>query len=70
MWMLPWPPARAAYPIWSRMPAVERGDILRRAAALVRARNDELAALETLETGKPIQESSTVDIITGAEVLE
>ncbi len=62
--------ARAAYPIWSRMPAVERGDILRRAAALVRARNDELAALETLETGKPIQETSTVDIITGAEVLE
>ena len=45
--------ARAAYPIWSRMPAVERGDILRRAAALVRARNDELAALETLTRANP-----------------
>jgi betaine-aldehyde dehydrogenase len=62
--------ARAAFETWSRTPAVDRGNILRRAATLLRARNDELAELETLDTGKPISETRTVDIVTGAEVLE
>ena len=43
---------------------------MQRAAALLFERNDELARLETLDTGKPISETSTVDIITGAEVIE
>ncbi len=62
--------ARAAFASWSRMPAAERGAILRRAATLLRERNDELAQLETLDTGKTIGETRAVDIITGAEVLE
>lgn len=62
--------ARAAFNSWSQTPAAERGDILRRAATLLRERNGELAELETLDTGKPIAETSTVDIITGAEVIE
>ncbi len=62
--------AKRAYASWSKMPAAERGAILRRAAALLRERNDELAELETLDTGKAIAETSVVDIITGAEVLE
>ncbi|WP_192035635.1 betaine-aldehyde dehydrogenase [Halomonas sp. YLGW01] len=62
--------AQEAFKTWSRTPAVERGNILRRAAQLLRERNDELAELETLDTGKPIQETREVDIITGAEVLE
>jgi hypothetical protein len=62
--------ARAAYQGWSTTRAVERGNILRRAAKLVRERNDELAALETLDTGKPIAETSVVDIATGADVME
>ncbi|MFP1496554.1 aldehyde dehydrogenase family protein [Escherichia coli] len=33
-------------------------------------RNDELAKLETLDTGKAYSETSTVDIVTGADVLE
>ena len=62
--------ANEAFESWSRTPAAERGAILRRAAALLRERNDELASLETLDTGKPIAETGVVDIITGAEVIE
>jgi betaine-aldehyde dehydrogenase len=62
--------ARAAFDGWSGTRAVERGNILRRAAKLLRERNDELAALETLDTGKPIAETRVVDIATGADVIE
>jgi len=62
--------AKAAFAGWSETPPVERGAILRRAAALLRERNAELAELETLDTGKPIAETSAVDIITGVEVIE
>ncbi|MGH8203740.1 MAG: betaine-aldehyde dehydrogenase, partial [Steroidobacteraceae bacterium] len=48
----------------------ERARILRRAAAILRERNDALAALETRDTGKPIQETRVVDVISGAECLE
>ena len=43
---------------------------MRRAVDLLRERNDELALLETLDTGKPLSETRSVDIITGADVLE
>ena len=59
-----------AYPAWSSMPAAERGNILRDAARILRERNQELAELETLDTGKPISETKQVDIISGAEVIE
>ena len=62
--------ARAAFLPWANTPARERAKILLRAAELLRAENDELAELETLDTGKAIAETRTVDIITGAEVLE
>jgi betaine-aldehyde dehydrogenase len=56
--------------VWGNVPARERGRVLQRAVALLRARNDELARLETLDTGKPISETRAVDIVTGADVLE
>jgi len=62
--------ASAAFETWSQMPAAERGAILRRAVAILRERNDELAELETLDTGKPISETSVVDVATGADVVE
>lgn len=62
--------ARAAYQGWSTTRAVERGNILRRAAKMLRERNDEIAALETLDTGKPIAETAVVDVATGADVIE
>lgn len=56
--------------IWAGMTAMERSRILRRAVDLLRERNDELAMLETLDTGKAYSETRYVDIVTGADVLE
>ena len=55
---------------WAAMTGTERGRILRRAADLLRVRNQELAELETRDTGKPIQETSAVDVLSGADCLE
>ena len=62
--------ARAGFAVWSAMTGAERGRILMRSAAFLRERNDELAHLEVLDTGKPIAEASTVDVISGAECIE
>ncbi len=62
--------ARAAFPAWSKTPLSERARILQRAVAILRSRNDELARIETHDTGKPFSETSAVDIVTGADVLE
>jgi len=62
--------ARAGQARWAAMTGLERGRVMKRAADLLRARNDELAHLETLDTGKPIQETSVVDVISGADCLE
>ena len=62
--------ARQGQKIWAAMTAMERSRILRRAVDILRERNDELAKLETLDTGKAYSETSTVDIVTGADVLE
>ncbi|CAI3925304.1 Acyl-CoA reductase or other NAD-dependent aldehyde dehydrogenase (AdhE) (PDB:1A4S) [Commensalibacter communis] len=56
--------------VWGAMTAMERSRILRKAVDILRTRNDELAELETLDTGKAYSETSTVDIVTGADVLE
>jgi betaine-aldehyde dehydrogenase len=56
--------------VWAAMTAMQRSRILRRAVDILRQRNDELAALETLDTGKPLSETQAVDIVTGADVLE
>ncbi|WMJ69070.1 betaine-aldehyde dehydrogenase [Stenotrophomonas sp. 24(2023)] len=56
--------------VWAAMTAMERSRILRRAVQILRERNDELAHLETLDTGKALAETTTVDIVTGADVLE
>jgi betaine-aldehyde dehydrogenase len=55
---------------WAARPGAERARILRQAGAILRERNDPLAALETRDTGKPIQETRVVDVISGAECLE
>lgn len=56
--------------VWAGMTAMQRSRILRRAVEILRERNDELAELETLDTGKPLSETRYVDIVTGADVLE
>ena len=55
---------------WAARSGTERGRVLRRAADIMRARNHELSQLETLDTGKPYQETSLVDATSGADALE
>ena len=62
--------AKAAQRLWAARSGAERGRVLRRVADLLRARNDALARLETLDTGKPIQETAAVDILSGADCFE
>jgi betaine-aldehyde dehydrogenase len=62
--------ARKGQKIWGAMTGAERGRVLKRVADGLRARNDELARLETLDTGKPIQETSVVDVLSGADCIE
>jgi betaine-aldehyde dehydrogenase len=62
--------AKTAQPAWAAMLPVERGRILRRAADIIRARNQELSELETLDTGKAIQETLVADAASGADSLE
>ena len=62
--------ARAAQPTWARLKPVERGRILRRAAEILRARNADLARLETLDTGKAVQETLVADAASAADCLE
>ncbi|MET0169855.1 MAG: aldehyde dehydrogenase family protein, partial [Aliihoeflea sp.] len=62
--------ARSAQGQWAALKPIERGRILRRAADLLRERNDELSRLETLDTGKPIQETLVADAASAADALE
>jgi betaine-aldehyde dehydrogenase len=62
--------AKLGFAEWSKLTAVERSRILLKATALLREHNDELAAGEVLDTGKPWQEASVVDIVTGADSIE
>ena len=47
---------------WSRMTAADRGRLMFKLADLIEQHVDELAALETLDNGKPINESRHIDI--------
>ncbi|MCO6389550.1 betaine-aldehyde dehydrogenase [Aliihoeflea aestuarii] len=62
--------ARSAQAEWAALKPIERGRILRRAADLLRERNEELSRLETLDTGKPIQETLVADAASAADALE
>lgn len=55
---------------WAKYSALERSRILLKAAQLLRDANDELAKIEVLDTGKPWQEASVVDVQTGADAIE
>jgi acyl-CoA reductase-like NAD-dependent aldehyde dehydrogenase len=62
--------ARAALPAWRATPAPERARVLLRMAALVREHADEIAAVESLDVGKPISLSRAVDVETAADTYE
>ena len=54
--------ARRAFPSWSRLGAEKRKGLLLVAGRLMEQHADELALLETLDSGKPILQTTTVDV--------
>ena len=62
--------AQRAQKSWAALPGIERGQILRRAADIIRDRNRDLSILETLDTGKPLQETLVADALSGADALD
>ena len=62
--------AQQGFTTWSSMTGIERSRILLKAVALLRERNDELAVIEVADTGKPWQEASVVDVVSGADAIE
>ncbi|MEJ8857606.1 aldehyde dehydrogenase family protein [Variovorax robiniae] len=54
--------AQRAFPKWSRLAAADRGRILLRLADLIEANSEELARLESLDTGHPIRDSRNLDV--------
>jgi aminomuconate-semialdehyde/2-hydroxymuconate-6-semialdehyde dehydrogenase len=54
--------ATQAFPAWSGLPTVERARILRKIATLIRARQEELARVESMDTGKPVSAALSLDI--------
>ena len=63
--------ARAVFEsgVWSRMAPVKRKAILQRFADLLEANGEELALLETLDMGKPIGDSLSVDVPAAARAI-
>jgi acyl-CoA reductase-like NAD-dependent aldehyde dehydrogenase len=64
--------ARAAFDDgpWPRLSASQRGRYLLRLAALIERNAEELAHLESLNNGKPIRESSRIDVPLAADCFE
>tara|TARA_R110002020_G_scaffold36134_20_gene108689 strand:+ start:3169 stop:4632 length:1464 start_codon:yes stop_codon:yes gene_type:complete len=62
--------AKAAQPAWAALKGVERGRILLRTAQILRERNEEISRIETLDTGKAIQETLVADAASAADALE
>src|SRR5690606_25381329 len=54
--------AAAAFPAWSRMAAADRGRLLLKLADAIEAHAEELAQLESTDTGHPLRDSRGLDV--------
>jgi betaine-aldehyde dehydrogenase len=54
---------------WAALEAGQRGEILQRAATLMRTHNDELARLEVMDVGKCFGEAVSADVPSGPDAL-
>jgi len=61
--------AKEAFPAWRAVAPTDRARLLRRLAALVEEHAEELALLETVDMGKPINDSRRVDVPLAAECI-
>jgi succinate-semialdehyde dehydrogenase / glutarate-semialdehyde dehydrogenase len=61
--------AQKGFDTWRNMTAQERGKIMRKAAALLRERAPQIAALMTQEQGKPVGEAK-IEVMAGADIID
>lgn len=61
--------AQKGFETWRDIPAIERGRIMRRAAALMRERADAIASVLTAEQGKPLAEAR-IEAMSAADIIE
>lgn len=61
--------AQRGFAVWRNTPALERAAVMRRAAALLRERADDVASLMTQEQGKPLTEAKT-EVLAGVGIIE
>jgi acyl-CoA reductase-like NAD-dependent aldehyde dehydrogenase len=54
--------ARAAFPAWRAMAAMDRGRLLLKLADAIEANADELAKLESIDTGHPMRDTTRLDV--------
>jgi aldehyde dehydrogenase len=54
--------AHAAFPAWSKTAAATRSNLLLKIAAIMEENSDLLAAIETVDNGKPIRETKAADL--------
>jgi len=54
--------AREAFPRWSSLAAADRGKLLLRLASLLEQNADELARLESIDTGHPLRDTAMLDV--------
>ncbi|OSI11350.1 MULTISPECIES: aldehyde dehydrogenase family protein [Neisseria] len=54
--------AKKAFPAWAATPAAERGRLLLKLADLIEEHAEELAQIESLDTGHPIRDSRRLDV--------
>ncbi len=62
--------AKKAFEKWSKLPPLERSTLLRKIADKIRENSEEIARINTLETGKPIRESRIVEVGGSVRTLE
>lgn len=62
--------ANTAFQTWRKYKASKRGEILRKAAQLLRENANELARIEVEDSGKALQEACDVDVPSSVESLE
>ena len=54
--------AQAAFGEWSSMPAMDRGGLLLKLADAIEANAEEIARLESLDTGHPLKDTTVLDV--------
>ena len=55
--------ARRAFPAWAKLGAADRGLLLLRLADAIEANADELAKLESIDTGHPLRDTRGLDVV-------